>query len=99
MSDLLGIPEKHVKQAIASIRSKNTCSIDDTVGKEGNRTYAEVIPDDNALNLDQIIDNAKIRKMIVSALGSLNKREEMVLRLRFGIGDINENDTEVYTIN
>jgi RNA polymerase primary sigma factor len=98
LADILGIPEKHVKQALSSIRAKNTCSIDDTVGKEGNRTYAEIIPDNNAINMDQLIDNIKIRSLIINALSSLSQREEMVLRLRFGIDDISDNDEDIYSV-
>jgi len=99
ISSLLDIPVKHVKQAMSAIKAKHTKSIDDFVGKEGNRTYAEVIPDDNAIQIDKVMDNEKIRGLIVSALTSLSKREEMVLRLRFGIDDIKDDDKYVYDID
>jgi RNA polymerase primary sigma factor len=98
LADILGIPLEHVKQAFASLRAKNVGSLDDTVGSEGDRTYADIIPDHNSVNLDDLIDNKKIRKFIVNALGSLSKREEMVLRLRFGIDDINDDDNNIYNV-
>ena len=97
IADILNIPISHVKQAIESIKARNVGSIDDTVG-DGNRTYADIIPDKGAVDIDQMIDNKAIRKLIVKALGTLNKREELVLRLRFGIDDIDVDDDNVYEI-
>ena len=45
-----------------------------------------------------MLDNKKIRSIIVSSLRGLSKREELVLRLRFGISDVEENDKHVYEI-
>ena len=50
------------------------------------------------MSLDTILDNEKIRKAIVRSLSALTKREELVLRMRFGIDDIDEQDTSVYEI-
>ena len=99
VADILGISVKHVNRAIASIRAKHVGSLDDTVGTEGNRTYAEIIPDTNSVDVNQMIDNESIKSLIVKALGTLNEREELVLRLRFGIDDIDENDQNVYDID
>ena len=98
LSEGLDISEKHVRQAILSIRTKNLASIDQPLGAEGNRTYADVIPDRNTVKIDEILDNQIIRSRIVKALGNLSKREELVLRLRFGIDDIDEDDENIYEI-
>jgi len=98
VADILNMPISAVKQAIESLKAKNVGRIDEPIGKEGNRTYAEIIPDKNAEDIDKIIDNKAIRKLIVKSLGSLSKREEMVLRLRFGIDDISEDDTNIYNV-
>lgn len=99
ISDMLGITISHVKQALDSIRAKNVGAIDAPIGKEGNRTYADIIPDNNSTDIDQLIDNKKIRKMIIKSLSSLNKREELVLRLRFGIDEIDDDDNNLYDID
>jgi RNA polymerase primary sigma factor len=99
VADILGISVKHVNRAIDSIRAKHVGSLDDTVGAEGNRTYAEIIPDTAAVDINQMIDNESIKSLIVKALGTLNEREELVLRLRFGIDDIDENDQNVYDVD
>ena len=45
------------------------------------------------------MDDERIRMGIVKALKCLSKREEMVLRLRFGISEVEDNDPNIYDIN
>jgi len=97
LADIMGLPVEHIKQANDSIKAKNVGSIDATIGKEGNRTYADIIPD-KSVSVDTLIDNKILRKTIVKSLTSLSKREELVLRLRFGIDDVDESDEHVYTV-
>jgi RNA polymerase primary sigma factor len=99
VSDILNMPIDSVKQAFSSIKAKHVGSIDEKIGAEGGRTYAEIIPDNNSQCLDQMIDNKIIRSMIVKSLGTLSKREEMVLRLRFGISEVHDDDKNVYEIS
>jgi len=98
IADILGIKVKHVKQAIQSSASKYTISIDKPVNEDGNRTFGETIVDDRSVHIDTILDNEKIRSIIVKSLSSLTKREELVLRLRFGIGDLDADDSNIYEI-
>lgn len=98
IAGILNIKEKHVKEAIQSSASKYTISIDMPVNEDGNRTFGETIEDTNSVHIDSILDNEKIRKIIVKSLSSLSKREELVLRLRFGIDDIDAEDNNVYEI-
>jgi RNA polymerase primary sigma factor len=97
--DALDLTEKHVRLAMASIRSKNIASIDQQVGEEGARTLGDIIPDNSSNNIEQILDNRAIREKIIKALSSLSKREELVLRMRFGLDEVLEDDKNVYTIN
>lgn len=98
IAEILNISTDHVLEAIQSSKSKHTLSIDDPVGDESNRTLGETIEDTNSLQIDEILDNQKIKQAIVNSLSSLSKREELVLRLRFGIEDVNEDDKYVYEI-
>lgn len=98
IAEILNISIDHVLEAIQSSKSKHTLSIDDPVGDESNRTLGETIEDTNSLQIDEILDNQKIKQAIVNSLSSLSKREELVLRLRFGIEDVNEDDKYVYEI-
>tara|TARA_R110002074_G_scaffold384127_1_gene564669 strand:+ start:621 stop:1361 length:741 start_codon:yes stop_codon:yes gene_type:complete len=97
ISDLLGIPLKHVKQAIDSIKTRNTLSITRPVSDDNKRTLADIIPS-NETSIEDILDKQNVRKEIVKSFKKLSKREELVLRLRFGIDDILENDDYVYCV-
>ena len=96
--DALGLTEKHVRNALDSVKTKSVASIDQKIGDEGNRTLGDVIPDNDTPNIEQILDNELIRKRIVKALGLLTRREELVLRMRFGITDVCEDDENVYEV-
>ena len=98
IAGILGLTEKHVKAAISSIKTRHVLSIDTPVSDENNRTLGDIIPD-NSEHIDTILDNQKIRNCIVQSLNMLSKREELVLRLRFGISDVLENDECVYEID
>jgi len=96
--DALGLSEKHVQNALEAVKSKHIASIDQQIGDEGNRTLGDVIPDNNSQSIEQILDNRLIRARIVKALSSLTKREELVLRMRFGISEVSDNDENVYEV-
>lgn len=98
LAGILNLTEKHVREAIKSSRSKYTISIDTPVNDEYGRTLGETIEDENATPLDTILDNQKIRNAIVSSLSSLTKREELVLRMRFGIEEVSDDDSNIYEI-
>jgi len=55
-------------------------------GEEGNRTYADIIPDETPLP-DEAMDNKLLIQQIKSSLSSLTPQEERILRLRFGISE------------
>jgi len=99
VADILGITVEHVKDAIKSRQSKYTTSIDSPIDDEDRgRTLGETIKDDRSTSLDELLDNQKIKSAILNSLSSLTKREELVLRLRFGIEDVNEDDQYIYEI-
>ena len=83
---------------MASISARHVASIDAQIGDEGHRTFGDIIPDNSSVSIEQILDNEKIRESIVKALGSLSKREELVLRMRFGISEISDDDDNIYNI-
>ena len=96
--EALDLTEKHVRNALEAVKAKNIASIDQKIGDEGNRTLGDVIPDNDTPSIEQILDNQLIRARIVKALTSLTKREELVLRMRFGISEVDENDENIYKI-
>jgi len=97
ISEILCIDLKHVKQAIDSIKTRNLASIDMPINEDSNKTLADVIPD-RSPTIDTMLDNEIIKNNIVKALRTLSKREEMVLRLRFGIDELNQEDENIYEL-
>ena len=98
MSSILGINEKHVRAAISAATKKKAISIDTPVGDEGNRTIGDLIPDYGTQNIEDILDNEKMKEKIIIALRKLSKREEVVLRLRFGLSQTLDDDQNIYDI-
>ena len=87
-----------MRNALDAVKTKSTASIDQKIGDEGNRTLGDIIPDNGSMSIEQILDNQLIRARIVKALSSLTKREELVLRMRFGISEVSEDDENVYEV-
>ena len=87
--EALGVTEKMAKASLDSIKLRYLVSLDRPVGKDGdsNRTLADIIPDDNPFSIEDKLDNEVFREAIIDAFKSLTKREEQVIRLRFGISE------------
>lgn len=98
IADILEMEVKQVKQAMASAKAKYVASIDTPISDDFNRTLADVLPS-SAKSIEDSMDDERIRMGIVKALKCLSKREELVLRLRFGISELEENDPNIYNIN
>ena len=77
--------------------AKNTYSIDKPVSDDNSRTLADILPDPGG-SLDDLIDSKIFKQQIIESFGSLSKREELILRMRFGISEILPNDKNVYDI-
>ena len=98
IAEILGVSDRMVYASIESSKLHHTIPIDGTYGPgEDGRKIADIIPDDQAVSIDDKIDRELLYSAISSCLGSLSKREEQILRLRFGIQDGYDKD-EVYTI-
>ena len=90
ISEILGVTESMVTLSLDSLKLNNIISIDTPIGDaDSNRSLGDMIEDQDSTPIDEVLDNERIREVIVSSLSRLTKREEQVLRLRFGIADIN----------
>ena len=89
IASILGMP----KDKITLIRSSMSwpVNLNDTVGGEdGGRTYAEVIPDESPDPIENI-DATMMISTLKEAFCNLKPVEEMVLRLRFGLAEEDDN--------
>jgi RNA polymerase primary sigma factor len=88
ISAALGVSVKLIEAAKQSLKLRNIISIDTPIGgDESSRTIKDIIPDD-AQSVEDKLDNENLRELIRQSLQSLSKREEQVLRLRFGIDEV-----------
>jgi RNA polymerase sigma factor (sigma-70 family) len=89
---ILGVTEKMVKAAMDSMKLQNLISYDASIGGEdGGRKILDVIPDDISASADDLIDREKISNVIAASLSKLSKREEQVMRMRFGLHQVEDN--------
>lgn len=70
--------------------AKDPISLETPVGDEESGTIGNYIEDIDAENAFEQIAKADLTKVIGEALGDLSSREERVIRMRFGIGTMEE---------
>lgn len=70
--------------------AKDPISLETPVGDEDNGTLGSYIEDTDSENAFDQIANADINKVVADTLAGLSPREERVLRMRFGIGTMDE---------
>tara|TARA_A100001515_G_scaffold54953_1_gene43421 strand:+ start:4776 stop:5513 length:738 start_codon:yes stop_codon:yes gene_type:complete len=95
----LNVSEKMAQASLNSIKMRYLVSLDKEVGYQdgGTRTIGEMIPDNYHIAMEEAMDNQVLRTVISDCFKTLTKREEQVIRLRFGITD-NLDETEIFEI-
>ncbi len=100
IADILGISIKNVEECLSLIKLQNTISYDTTFGsEEDGKRIIDTIKDENSESFEETIDKRKISLMMSKSLSKLTKREEQVLRLRFGMNTVCEDDSMTLTSN
>ena len=98
ISEILGISVKSVEDSLRLIKLQNTISFEATLSSDDDgRRLLETIPDERMIGFDEAIDKRKISLIMASSLSKLTKREEQVLRLRFGMSTVSNNDIEDFS--
>ncbi len=88
VANILGVNERDVTDLRTAMQWP--VNINSPIGGEdGSRTYADVIPDDDAADPLQNLMNEKMTNILREALSTLSPQEERVLRMRFGITEKN----------
>ena len=62
-------------------------SLETPIGEEEDSHLGDFIPDDDAMEPAEAAANSMLREQLNEVLVTLSSREELVLRLRFGIDD------------
>ncbi len=88
VAELMGM----TKEAVRSLRvgMQWPVNIDAPIKGFDGRTYAEIIPDEDSQKHEETLDRELLINLIKAGFSNLTKQEEMVLRLRFGISEDND---------
>lgn len=88
IGELLGMSEDKVARMLRV--AKDPISLETPVGDEEDGKLGNYIEDTESENAFEQIAKADVVKVVSDALGELSSREERVLRMRFGIGTMEE---------
>lgn len=88
ISDETGLSEEEVRECL--ILKKNYliyASLDSPVGEEEESVLGEMVPDREALSVEELAEGNILRELLKACLDTLQEREQKVIRLRFGLDD------------
>ena len=67
--------------------TKKPISLETPIGEEEESRLEDFIEDKEAISPQEAVISSNMAKQIQKVLSTLNKREEKILRMRFGIGE------------
>jgi RNA polymerase primary sigma factor len=92
IAEKMGVPLHHV-QKILKVRKK-TISLETPVGEEEDGRLEDFIEDKGSISPQDAAINSNLVKQTRTVLSTLDKREEKILRMRFGIGENHDHTLE-----
>lgn len=90
IAEMLGVTEDAVAESLYNTGLTSTISLDTPVSDDSDRTLMETIVDDRGTHIDELLDRARVFDIVKRCMHLLSPREEQVLRLRFGITDLDD---------
>jgi len=88
----MGVPIQHVQKILKV--SKKTISLETPIGEEEDGRLEDFIEDKGSVSPQDAAINANLVKQTQKVLSTLDKREEKILRMRFGIGEKHDHTLE-----
>jgi RNA polymerase primary sigma factor len=88
IGEILEMPEYKIANMLRV--AKDPISLETPMGDEDNSTLGTYIEDTESENAYDQIAKADVTKVVADTLANLSSREERVIRMRFGIGTMNE---------
>ena len=85
IAEEMGIPEDKVREIIKI--AQEPVSLETPIGEEEDSHLGDFIPDDDAPAPAEAAAFTLLKEQLMSVLSTLTPREEMVLKLRFGLED------------
>ena len=92
LAEILGVSETIIEDAMNA--PSYTSSLSTPIGKDESGILQDILPDHDASSPDEVLDKAKITDAVRRGLKNLTAREEKIIRLRFGIGEDEDNDKD-----
>ncbi len=85
IADELGMPASKIREIMRV--AQEPVSLETPIGEEEDSHLGDFIPDDDVPAPADAASHSLLKEQLSNVLGSLTPREEMVLRLRFGLED------------
>ncbi|HVP78762.1 MAG TPA: RNA polymerase sigma factor RpoD [Thermodesulfobacteriota bacterium] len=92
IAEKMGVPLHHVQKILKV--SKKTISLETPVGEEEDGRLEDFIEDKGSISPQDAAINSNLVKQTRTVLSTLDKREEKILRMRFGIGENHDHTLE-----
>ncbi|MBW2730800.1 MAG: sigma-70 family RNA polymerase sigma factor [Deltaproteobacteria bacterium] len=92
IAELLELPPERIRRVLGV--SKPSISLETPVGDEEGSRLADFIEDETCADPAMQVEHVDLAARVRSALAKLTPREEKILRMRFGIGEISEHTLE-----
>jgi RNA polymerase primary sigma factor len=92
IAEKMGVPLYHVQKVLKV--SKKTISLETPVGEEEDGRLEDFIEDKGSISPQDAAINSNLAKQTRTVLSTLDKREEKILRMRFGIGENHDHTLE-----
>ncbi len=92
IAERMGVPLYHVQKILKV--SKKTISLETPVGEEEDGRLEDFIEDKGSISPQDAAINSNLAKQTRTVLSTLDKREEKILRMRFGIGENHDHTLE-----
>jgi RNA polymerase primary sigma factor len=92
IAERMGVPLHHVQKILKV--SKKTISLETPVGEEEDGRLEDFIEDKGSISPHDAAISSNLAKQTQTVLSTLDKREEKILRMRFGIGEKHDHTLE-----
>jgi RNA polymerase primary sigma factor len=88
----MGVSLEHLQKILRI--TKKPISLETPIGEEEDSRLEDFIEDEKSLSPQDAAINSNLVKQTQKVLSTLNKREEKILRMRFGIGENHDHTLE-----
>jgi RNA polymerase primary sigma factor len=87
-----GIAIARIEQVLSMVQQPT--SLDLPIGEDGDATLGDLIAAPDAIDPHKAAESSDLKDVVLQAISGLTPREERILRMRFGIGGMDEHTLE-----